>query len=259
MRRVVGGLVVACLGDPAPLSYKKSRRGDAHVDQAAAHVVEVSPGVVAYFVPWGWDERQFNSPGFDLPIGCLTRSIEGEFREYHASADDLGLLDAGQLEGALEAALAIFDVVESDRRFVNLQPKGEPQLGRRGLYCGLGGNDPSVRQRPDRVASQPIRGMRRLVEIPRDPGRFPDLSIVAGLAEAGLLEPRSGRRLIQLEALCSRPSNGERARSAPKTPTFTDGHGPIWMICPETMALPRTSDTYRACRSASASTGACRP
>lgn len=193
VRRVVGGLVVACLGDPAPLSYKKSRRGDAHVDQAAAHVVGVSPrGRVKDFVPWGWDERQFNSPGFDLPIGCLTRSIEGEFREYHASADDLGLLDAGQLEGALEAALAIFDVVESDRRFVNLQPKGEPQLGRRGLYCGLGGNDPSVDQLAMLWVLNQSDGTRSLLEIATRSGlAFADLSIVAGrLAEAGLLEPK---------------------------------------------------------------------
>src|SRR4029079_5225211 len=86
--RIVAGLVIACVGDPAPLSYKRSRRGDARVDRAASHVVgRRDGGRVLDFVPWGWDERQYNSPGFDLPVGTLTRSAEGEFREYHSSAD----------------------------------------------------------------------------------------------------------------------------------------------------------------------------
>ena len=67
------------------------------------------------FVPWGWDERQFNSPGFDLPVGCLTRSLEGEYPEYHSSADDLDLVGPTQLDESLHAALAIVDVLESDR------------------------------------------------------------------------------------------------------------------------------------------------
>jgi aminopeptidase-like protein len=137
---VVGGLVVACVGDPAPLSYKRSRRGDASVDRAAAHVLARRGGArVVDFVPWGWDERQFNSPGFDLPVGSLCRSREGEYEEYHSSADDLDLVSASQLEDAFAAVLEIVDVLERDRRYVNLSPKGEPQLGRRGLYPRMGG------------------------------------------------------------------------------------------------------------------------
>jgi aminopeptidase-like protein len=98
------------------------------------------------FVPWGWDERQFNSPGFDLPVGCLTRSLEGEFPEYHSSADDLDLISAERLEQSLTAALAILDVLEHDRTYRNLSPRGEPQLGRRGLYRAVGGPDPGVEQ-----------------------------------------------------------------------------------------------------------------
>jgi aminopeptidase-like protein len=147
LARVVAGLVFACVGDSAPLTYKRSRRGDALVDRAGAHVVGRSEGGrVLDFIPWGWDERQFNSPGFDLPVGCLTRSLEGEFREYHSSADDLGVIRPERLEGALGAALAIVDVLERDGRFLNLSPKGEPQLGRRGLYRALGGRDPGVEQ-----------------------------------------------------------------------------------------------------------------
>ena len=145
--RIVGGFVVACVGDPGPLTYKRSRRGDALVDRAAEHVVgQVSAGRVLDFVPWGWDERQFNSPGFDLPVGCLTRSLEGEFVGYHSSGDDLDLIRPEHMEESLQAALSIIDVLEQDRRYVNLSPKGEPQLGKRGLYRGLGGPDPGVEQ-----------------------------------------------------------------------------------------------------------------
>ncbi|MBM2821934.1 MAG: peptidase [Thermoleophilia bacterium] len=140
LERIVAGLVVACVGDPAPLSYKRSRRGDTLVDRAAAHVISRTAGArVLDFVPWGWDERQFNSPGFDLPVGCLSRSREGEYEQYHSSADDLSLVRPEQLEETLRAVLEILDVLETDKRYVNLAPKGEPQLGKRGLYSSTGG------------------------------------------------------------------------------------------------------------------------
>jgi aminopeptidase-like protein len=145
--RVSGGLVLACLGDSAPLTYKRSRRGDAVVDRAGACVVERGrDGRLLDFAPWGWDERQFNTPGFDLPVGCLTRSLEGEFTEYHSSADDLDLIGAEHLEESLDTALEILHVLERDRTYRNLSPKGEPQLGRRGLYRAVGGADPETGQ-----------------------------------------------------------------------------------------------------------------
>jgi aminopeptidase-like protein len=138
--RIVGGMVVACVGDSAPLCYKRSRRGHTPIDRAAAYVLSGSEGGrVVDFVPWGWDERQFNSPGFDLPVGCLSRSREGEYAEYHSSADDLDLVRPDQLEGALDATLEILAVLEGNRTYVNLAPKGEPQLGKRGLYPATGG------------------------------------------------------------------------------------------------------------------------
>lgn len=146
LAHVVGGLVLACVGDPGPLTYKRSRRGDGVVDRAGAHVASSEGGRVLDFVPWGWDERQFNSPGFDLGVGCLTRSLESEFAEYHSSSDDLDFIRPEFLEHSLEATLAILDIVERDRRYVNLAPKGEPQLGKRGLYRGLGGESAATDQ-----------------------------------------------------------------------------------------------------------------
>jgi aminopeptidase-like protein len=136
---VVGGLVVACVGDSAPLHYKRSRRGDSPMDRAAAYALWLRGGSIGDFVPWGWDERQFNSPGFDLGVGCLSRSREGEYAEYHSSADDLDLVRPEQLQDALDTTLEILDVLEANRTYVNLAPKGEPQLGRRGLYPATGG------------------------------------------------------------------------------------------------------------------------
>jgi aminopeptidase-like protein len=138
--KIMGGLALACVGDSAPLTYKRSRRSDAPIDRAAEYVLEHrGAGEIVEFVPWGWDERQFNSPGFDLPVGSLSRSREGEYEEYHSSADNLKLVRPASLEGALGAVLEILDVLDSDRRYVNLAPKGEPQLGRRGLYPQVGG------------------------------------------------------------------------------------------------------------------------
>jgi aminopeptidase-like protein len=139
--RIAAGIVVACVGDAAPLTYKRSRRGAARIDRAAEYAVPRidSRARVVDFIPWGWDERQFNSPGFDLPVGALSRSREGEFREYHSSADNLELIRGEAMEEALRAVLRILDVLETDRRYRNLAPEGEPQLGRRGLYPTMGG------------------------------------------------------------------------------------------------------------------------
>jgi aminopeptidase-like protein len=133
--RIRAGLVVACVGDPGPLRYKRSRAGDTAVDRAAEYVLRGRPGsIVDDFVPWGGDERQFCSPGFDLPVGALTRTPHGLFPEYHSSADDLDLIRPESLGDSLAATLEILDVLEGDRTYVSRNPYGEPQLGRRGLY-----------------------------------------------------------------------------------------------------------------------------
>lgn len=139
--KIVGGLVLACVGDAAPLTYKRTRHGDAAVDRAASHVLRhLDDGArVIDFAPWGWDERQFNSPGFALPVGCLSRSRDGEYPQYHSSADDLDIVHPEQLEEAFHAVLAIGDILETDRRYLNVVARGEPQLGRRGLYREVGG------------------------------------------------------------------------------------------------------------------------
>jgi aminopeptidase-like protein len=147
--RIRHGLVLACVGDPGPLTYKRSRRGDAEVDRVVPHVLERSGRAhrIVDFTPYGYDERQFCSPGFDLPVGCLTRSSYADYPQYHTSADDLDLVRPEHLHDTLEACLEVVEVLEANRTYVNLNPKCEPQLGRRGLYGAIGGrSDTQQRQ-----------------------------------------------------------------------------------------------------------------
>ncbi len=135
--RIRHGLVLTCIGDGGEFHYKKSRRGSAEIDRAAAHVLHhhSERAEVLEFSPNGYDERQYCSPGFNLPVGCLMRSVWGTFPEYHTSADNLEFIQPAQLAESLQVCEAIVEVLENNRRYRNLNPFCEPQLGRRGLYC----------------------------------------------------------------------------------------------------------------------------
>jgi len=134
--RMHAGLTLACLGDSAPLTYKRSFDGNRQIDRVASKIVasQVPQGNSIDFFPFGYDERQYNSPGFRLPVGSLMRSRHGTFPEYHTSADDLEFINGQQLEKALDAVEVIVDKIQTDPVFRNLAPYGEPQLGKRGLY-----------------------------------------------------------------------------------------------------------------------------
>lgn len=139
--RIRHGLVLTCIGDAGGFHYKKSRRGNAEIDRAAAHVLRHhgEPFELLEFSPYGYDERQYCSPGFNLPIGCLMRSVWGTFPEYHTSADSLDFIRPLSLAGSLRLCAAIVDVLENNRRYLNQNPYCEPQLGKRGLYRSTGG------------------------------------------------------------------------------------------------------------------------
>jgi aminopeptidase-like protein len=140
--KIAHGLVLACLGDPGPISYKRSRRGHADIDRAVAHVF-AHPGrqcAIEDYSPYGHDERQYCSPGFNLPVGVLSRTADDRFPEYHTSADDLDLVRPAALADSLATCLAVIDVLEGNEVFVSLNQKCEPQLGARGLYSTMGGH-----------------------------------------------------------------------------------------------------------------------
>ncbi len=141
VERVKHGLVLACAGDPGQLTYKQSRRGDAEIDRVLRHVLADSerPHRVTEFTPYGYDERQYCSPGFDLGVGSLTRTPYAGYPEYHTSADNLDFVSPAAMADTLAVCREAFAVLDRNRRYVNLSPYGEPQLGRRGLYDSLGG------------------------------------------------------------------------------------------------------------------------
>jgi aminopeptidase-like protein len=145
-RALRGGLVIGLLGGPGPLTYKRSRRGGTEIDAiAAAAVRELDPGAhVVDFSPYGYDERQFCSPGFNLPVGRLTRSPNGEYAEYHTSADNLDLIDADSLTQSICALARILSRVDSNHRLRSRLPNGEPRLGKRGLFRSTGGSNPQA-------------------------------------------------------------------------------------------------------------------
>src|SRR5229473_115485 len=140
--RIHHGLVLTCIGDNGRFHYKKSRRGNAEIDRAVIHVLthySESPEFLE-FSPYGYDERQYCSPGFNLAVGCLMRSVWGTFPEYHTSADNLDFIQPSQLAGSLRVCAAVVDVLEENRRYRNLNPYCEPQLGKRNLYRSTGGD-----------------------------------------------------------------------------------------------------------------------
>ncbi len=190
VRNIRHGLVLSCLGDAGPVTYKRSRRGNAPIDRAAAHVLS-NHGAHALldFVPYGYDERQYCSPGFDLPVGCLTRTPNGQFPEYHTSADNLDFVRSRSLEDSLVKALAIVQILEHDTLYVNLNPKCEPQLGRRGLYANKGGSTPPEIQMAMLWVLNFSDGRHRLIDIAERAGlSFTTILDAANkLRDAGLL------------------------------------------------------------------------
>lgn len=188
LARIRGGVVLSGVGDRGPLTYKCSRRGATAIDRLfERELARIGGGAtVEPFSPYGYDERQFCSPGIDLAVGCLMRTPFGRYPQYHTSADDLSHLDPASLEQTVdvcEAVLTRFDAVE---RWINLQPHCEPQLGRRGLYDTLGGEN-------DRKAAQ----MALLWLLAYSDGRHDTLDIAD---RSGLPLELLGRAAARLQA-----------------------------------------------------------
>lgn len=138
--RVRAGLVITGLGDAGTFTYKRSRRGGTVIDRVAELVVAPTPGATLLdWYPFGYDERQYCSPGFDLAVGRLTRSLHGTFPEYHTSGDDLSFVDPGRMVASADLLLEVLATLDANGTYVNLRPHGEPRLGPHGLLGSLGG------------------------------------------------------------------------------------------------------------------------
>jgi len=150
--RVYAGLVLTCLGGPHPLSYKMSRRGDAPIDKTVAKLFrsgEISGEIRPFTPAYGSDERQYCSPGFNLPVGQLARSVYGTYEGYHNSLDDKSFMTIEALVRSLDETEKILRALELDGYYRNRYPYGEIKLDKHGLYpdmnapstAGLSGND----------------------------------------------------------------------------------------------------------------------
>jgi aminopeptidase-like protein len=140
--RIKHGLVVSMVGDRGGPTFKKSRRGNSEIDRAMIHALNhsgLSP-VIEDFYPYGYDERQYCSPGFNLPVGLFSRSKFGAIPEYHTSADNLDFIRADALGESYRLVNETIGAIEANRTYLNTSPKGEPQLGKRGLYGAIGGD-----------------------------------------------------------------------------------------------------------------------
>jgi aminopeptidase-like protein len=190
--RIRHGLVLASLGDRGAFVYKRSRRGDAEVDRAVEYVLaRGQAGSVEDFSPYGYDERQFCSPGFDLPVGRLTRTPNGRYAEYHTSADNLEFITPQSLAASLQTCETICSVLEGNRCYRNLSPKCEPRLGPRGLYSNVTGRNPSEFEHALLWVLNQSDGEQDLLSIAqRSRIGFDAIRTAAtALRDAGLLEP----------------------------------------------------------------------
>jgi aminopeptidase-like protein len=135
------GFVVTGVGDKGNFTYKRSRRGNAEIDRVFGYIIKNSgdDSRIVDFHPYGYDERQFCSPGFNMPVGCVMRTPFGEYPEYHTSADNLEFISLESLSDSTNKCITALEILESNETYMNQNPKCEPQLGRRGVYQTVGG------------------------------------------------------------------------------------------------------------------------
>ncbi len=167
------GLVISCVGDAGSFTYKCSRQKDAEVNQVVAYALENSglPYTVEDFSPYGYDERQYCSPGINLNVGLFERSKYGSFPEYHTSADNLDFIHPAYLEESYELIKDILNIFECNKTFKNNFPKCEPQLGKRGLYRAIGGElDKATKQLAMLWVLNQSDGTKSLLEITKQSG-----------------------------------------------------------------------------------------
>jgi aminopeptidase-like protein len=198
--RIRHGLVIGLLGDGGPLTYKRSRRDDAPIDRIAAAVLPQvsSTARIVPFEPYGYDERQLCSPGFDLPVGRLTRTPNGEYSQYHTSADNFSIIDRACLAESLFACAEILRIADRDATYRNLSPWCEPRLGPRGLYRATGGASPGEFEHALLWVLNQSDGTRSLVDVMRRSGLpFTVLAAAAdALVDAGLLTDDLSRPVV---------------------------------------------------------------
>ena len=167
-KNTLAGFVVTCVGDDGKFYYKKSRNGNTILDKAMECILNNDEQIdckIIDFFPWGSDERQYCSPGFDLPIGSLTRTMYGKYPEYHTSLDDKEFISFPAMIETIKLYAKVCSFLEKNEKnindnmhmqkktgksskknciYINKKPWGEPQLGKYGLYPTLSNMNDAV-------------------------------------------------------------------------------------------------------------------
>ena len=132
---IIAGFNLTVLGDDRTYTYVATRYGNTLADKVAKNVLKYRyPNYISYsYLHRGSDEREYCSPGVDLPVATICRSKYGDYPEYHTSKDNLGLVSPAGLKGSYEAHIEAIEILEHNAKY-KIKCCGEPQLGKRGLY-----------------------------------------------------------------------------------------------------------------------------
>ncbi len=192
-QNLLAGFVLTCLGDDGTYTYKRSRKGNSLADQAAELILKHTDQqvVIHDFFPGGSDERQYCSPGFDLPVGSLMRTMYGVYSEYHTSGDNKDYISFDAMEQSAKKYIEIIELIERNQKYVNTMPYGEPQLGKRGLYPTLGSQKESQNFVQTMMWILNLSdGTKDLIEISERSGVSPQdlFPVVERLVENGIIQ-----------------------------------------------------------------------
>ena len=199
---IIGGLVLTGLGDRSPFTYKKTPDGNQWIDFVMGDLLtgenantsqSATDARLVDFDPYGYDERQYCSPGFRLPMGRFTRAVHGTLAQYHTSDDNLDFITPETLFESLEFLTAFAARTNSERFYCNQAPTGEPQLGKRGLYGHVGASpDPDGFRTALLWLLNACDGQQSLTQIQHRTASDPTLLTQAlnALLHAGLLKER---------------------------------------------------------------------
>lgn len=189
---LIAGYVLTCIGDAGHFTYRSSRRADTLADRAAKLVLrDLGAHEVLAFDPYeGSDEKQFCSPGFDLPVGSVMRTRNYHYPEYHTSLDNKALVSFPAMRASVDVLARMSGALEANTVWTNTVKFGEPQLGKHGLYSSLGGDrDQKESTRAMLWVLNLADGTRDLFAVAEQSGLPLDLVAAAAseLAKAGLL------------------------------------------------------------------------
>ena len=194
---LIAGFVVTTVGDSGKFTYKRSRTGNSLTNRAVETILSNSNKdyQVEDFFPMGSDERQYCSPGFNLPVGSLMRTRDGKYKEYHTSGDYKSFISFEAMEDTIEMYLKVVELIENNCKPINLLPDCEPQLGKRGLYPDIS----SAAEKTKNIeAIQWVLnysdGLHDTIDIINKSKQRPSLiySAIKSLNEAGLLRIEQG-------------------------------------------------------------------